>query len=470
MKSSKNRLVAALLAAGCVMGTLYGCDAVDNLLEVDNPQRIPEADLDNPQLVGVLVNSTIGQFADAYSGTFIWIGSMLTDEQVTGINWEDYARINQREVEYNETPADEMFDEISEARVFADTVSARLPNLIDNATSDRRYALTLAYGGYSYILMGDAMCEASINAGAEVFQPEQLYQIAVNKLDQALTVANAAGAADVANFARAGLARAHLNLGNDSEVMQFAAEVPLAFRWYVEYSDANPDVYNVLYTRTHGTNHSLGVHPSFVSIYAPFGTQNVLDQTDPRIQFTPRWTRGHNGLTQLYKPFQPLLFSGYTGNTVAEVCANTPAADCTEGFLEGQGALLLPEQGTDIAVASGIGALHNYYAAAGAGGSGPAGSTLEFVNSRRAVGNQAPVALSGEALMEELREQRRRDLYMSGYRLGDLRRYIREGIGNLFPSGQHANAQWGDYGSATCFPIPREEYEGNPNLPNPNTP
>ncbi len=470
MRFLKRRFAASLLAAGCAIASLSGCDSVDSLLDVNNPERIRETDLDDPRLVGVLVNSAIGQFADAFSGTFIWIGSMLTDEQVTGINWEDYARVNQREVLYNETPADEMFDEISEARVFADTVSARLPNLIDNATSDRRYAVTLAYAGYSYILMGDAMCEATIDVGAEIYQPEQLYQFAVDNLDQALTVANAAGAADVANFARAGLARAHLNLGNDSQVMQYAAEVPLDFRWWVEYSDVNPAGYNVLYARTHGTNHALGVHPSFVSIYAPFGTQNVLDQTDPRIQFTPRWTRGHNGLTQLYKPFQPLLFSGYTGNTIAEVCASVPAADCTEDFLEGQDALLLPEQGTDIAVASGIGALHNYYEAAGASGSGPAGSTLDFVNARRAVGNQAPVSLSGEALMAELREQRRRDLYMSGYRLGDLRRYVRQNVGNFFPSGQHPNAQWGDYGSATCFPIPREEYEGNPNVPNPNTP
>ena len=439
-------------------------------MEVDNPERIPEADLDNPQLVPVLVNSTIGQFADAYSGTFLWIGSMLTDEQVTGINWEDYARVNQRIVEYNETPADEMFDELSEARVIADTVAARLPNLIENASSDRRYAVVLAYAGYSYILMGDAMCNASINVGSEVYSPEQLYQFAVTKLENALTVATAAGAEDVANFARTGLARAHLNLGNDSQVMQHAAQVPLDFRWYVEYSDANPDVYNVLYTRTHGSNHALGVHPSFVEIYSSFGTQNITQQTDPRVQFIPRWTRGHNGLTQLYKPLQPLLYSEYAGKTIADVCAGMAASACTEAFLTGAGGFMLPEQGTDIAVASGIEALHHYYEAAGPDGSGPAGSTLEFVNARRAVGNQAPVAVSGDALMAELREQRRRDLFMAGFRLGDLRRYMREGIGDFFPSGQHPNAQWGSYGDATCFPIPREEYEGNPNLPNPNNP
>jgi len=88
---------------------------------------------------------------------------------------------------------------------------------------------------------------------------------------------------------------------------------------------------------------------------------------------------------------------------------------------------------------------------------------LAFVNERRAVGNQDPVDLSGDALKMELRDQRGRDLYLAGYRLGDLRRWLRNGD-DMFPTGQHPNEQWGQYGTATCFPLPLEEYEGNPNL------
>lgn len=451
------------LAAITIAG---GCD-VNRLLEVDNPERILERQLDNKELIPILVNSAIGQFQGAYDDPFVWTGSLLTDEQVTGINWEDYARVNQRIIQYDEGPTDFMFSALSEARVMADTVTSRLRTMLDAPDSDARLATTLAYAGYSYILLGDAMCEATINVSDQTYSPEQLYGMAVDRLQEALSIAQAAGDEDLANLARVGLSRAYLDLGDYEATMQYAEAVPADFVWWVEYSDADPATYNVLYGRTRGGNHALGVHPNF-AVYAPFRTQDVVDQTDPRIQYTPQWTRGHNALTPLYKPFQPLLFSEYTGETIADLCAGVAPADCDEAYILSTGRLELPNQGTDIAMAAGIEALHNYYEAAGPSGTGPAGSTLDFVNARRAFGNQEPVSLSGEELMAELREQRARDLYLSGRRLGDLRRWLRQGVGDFFPSGPTVNeGRWDDYGDATCFPLPLEEYEGNPGLARP---
>jgi hypothetical protein len=104
-------------------------------------------------------------------------------------------------------------------------------------------------------------------------------------------------------------------------------------------------------------------------------------------------------------------------------------------------------------------------------------AVLAFVNARRAVGNQAPVTLTGRALLEELRNQRARDLFMGGFRLPDLRRWTKFDAdqgpfedGSYFPTGTHPNAVFGEYGEWTCFPIPLSEYEGNPNLPRPTNP
>jgi hypothetical protein len=77
------------------------------------------------------------------------------------------------------------------------------------------------------------------------------------------------------------------------------------------------------------------------------------------------------------------------------------------------------------------------------------------------------VNLSGDALMAELREQRARDLFLGGFRLGDLRRYAAQGINDprhAFPSGSHPNAEWGPYSDATCYPLPSSEFEGNPGI------
>jgi len=443
------RAARAALLGFAVVG-LFACSTVDSLLEVNNPAQIAEEQLDDESLVNTLVASVVGDFQAAYDDPFVWRGSFFTDMQITAINWEQTARLSQRIVKYDEGDADGMFAALSRARQQADSISGRLKNLLATPSSDARLATTLAYAGYSYIILADAMCEATVNVSSEIYQPLELYQFAVDKFDEALPIAQSAGDSDLTNLIKVGLTRAHLNLGNASQVTANAAGVPADFMWYAEYDGSDSRVYNVLEGRTAGSNHSLGMHPAFLAgggNDALFGTQD-LDAylTDPRVQHTPSWTFGHNVLTKLYKPKAGLMYSNYNGETYA--AGGSPA-----GF----------ERGSDIAFASGLEAQHNMYEAMG-----PTAATLDFVNARRAVGNQAPVNLSGNDLMMELHDQRGRDLFLAGNRLGDLRRWLRGGV-DLFPSGNHPTEEWGAYGTATCYPLPLGEYEGNPNISNPNS-
>jgi hypothetical protein len=91
---------------------------------------------------------------------------------------------------------------------------------------------------------------------------------------------------------------------------------------------------------------------------------------------------------------------------------------------------------------------------------GATASTLAFVNARRAVGGQAPVNLAGAALITELRVQRSRDFFLTGQRLGDLRRYLKAGT-DLFPKGKYP-VFTDFYGDKTCFIVPLSEKAGNP--------
>lgn len=440
-----NRLssrAARAAVMGLVVAGLGACSTFDSILEVQNPEELNEEILDgNAALVDVLVNSVTGDFDEAFDDPFIWRGSMFTDETLTGINWEQTARLSQRIVEFDEGDADLMFTEISGARQQADSVSGRLKVA---GITDARLTKTLVYAGYSYILMADAMCEATVNAGADIYQPLQLYQFAVDRFNEAISNGGDAG---LANLARVGLSRAQLNLGNYAEAIAAANQVPADFKWWASYDGSDPAVYNVLESRVTGVNHSLGVHPHFVAGGAEnFGKMDLEPfLTDPRVQHLPDWRLGHNQLTQLYTPKASLMMSNYNGETFA---AGGSPNDI--------------ERGSDIAFASGLEARHNMFEAMAEQGGNDA-AVLAFVNERRAFGNQDPVTLTGEALKMELRDQRGRDLFLAGYRLGDLRRWLRGGD-DMFPSGQHPNAQWGNYGNATCFPLPREEYEGNPNI------
>jgi hypothetical protein len=294
--------------------------------------------------------------------------------------------------------------------------------------------------------MGEAMCEAVVDVSDQILSPTQIFERGIPRLEEALQIATANGFNDVADLARTGLARANLNLGNMSDAMLHAGNVTPGFEWWVEYEDVGGGTANTMWTRVTGGNHAVGVHPNFLA--GTFGDNGlVAGQTDPRVQHTIDWSLGHNRLTRLYKPYQSLSYSGYNGATIAD-----------------GGEPILYESGTDIRLASELEALHHYYEAAGPTGTGSAGTTLDFVNARRAFGNQAAVSLADDALMAELRDQRGRDLYMGGFRLGDLRRWLAQGTGDFFPSGAHPTTEWGAYGDATCYPLPLEEYEGNPNL------
>jgi hypothetical protein len=455
------RVGAILLAAGVVV-SVVSCSSVDELLEAENPGAIDESQLNDAALINVLTNSVIGALTEMYGNPIIWRSSMLTDEVVQGINWEGTARTSQRIVLYNDEGPDPVFSGLSRYRYLADSVTSRLRTLVTNPAKDRNLALVLAHAGYSYTLMAENMCEATLNVTAKIYTPDELAQLAVPRLEEAIQIATALGGASgdsIRNLARTGLARTYLLLGDKAKVMESARNVPLTFNWWVEYKDNV--VSNPLQGQVTGGNYNMGVHPRWLN--GDWLQQNIIaTQTDPRIQHRARWTTGHNALTPLYKPYQSLPYSEFDANKTIAAAGK----DCESGSRPAACPLLYGED-TDIKLASGLEAMHHYYEAAGPNGTGPLGTTLEFVNARRAFGHQAAVSLTGDALMSELRTQRFKDTYLGAFRLGDLRRYMKQGISDplhTFPTGPHVNASWGNYGNATCWPIPLAEYNGNPNL------
>jgi len=450
---NKIRRGVGLLTLGVGLAFLGGCTAIDNLLKVSNPSQLQEDAVNDPSLIPVLVNSVEGAMVDALDYWVIWIGSMFTDEQITGVNWEATARLSQRIVRFDEGDADGMFSNLHDLRAMADSVVGRFKGgLLEGATTDWRTAYAQAYAGYGYIMLGDNMCESTVDVGETIYGPLDMYEFAVDRLEDALTMAGAANDPDIQNLARAGLARAHLNLGNYSQAASYGGQVSPGFEWWIQYAgDDNQDAPgNNMYTNINGSNHRIGVHPHFLA----GGPDNWLKKdlepflTDPRVQHWPYWRTGHNALSPLYTPYQGLRYSGYNGETLAD--GGQPAAYT---------------RGDDILLADYNSAQHDRWEAINAQGTDPAG-VLAFVNARRAVGHQAPVNLAGQALTMELRDQRGRDLFLGGFRLADLRRWLRGGT-DMFPSGQHPTTEWGQYGDATCFPMPVEEYEGNPNINKP---
>ena len=482
----RNHTRRALCAAGVLL--VVGACRVDEVLDVQNPQEIPVDALDDPRLLQVRLNGVIDAFNTVYVESVIRYANFVTDELVTGLNFEDYARANQRIVSWLEGPTTQIFENLSRSLRLADGLATSIRGWAaadPDADFDTELATTLAYAGYSALVLAENMCQAVIspdpdNPSGTILSQLETFAAALPYLNEALTIAQANGDDDLVNLARTGLARAHLGRGEWAQAATHAAAVTPGFEHWMEFVDISGGR-NVLQGTSHGGNFTHGIHPRFTGVHPSFdGTgftfrdNNIIaPQTDPRIQHEISDATGHNGLTPLYKFFQGLRYSDYTGNTIAPPSAACP--NCTGTSRANMP--LLTEFDTDVLMADYVEAQHHYHEALAMQGGNEA-AVLAFVNARRAVGNQAPVTLTGQALITELRNQRARDLFMGGFRLPDLRRWTRFDPGNgpfaaggYFPTGPHPNAPvWSDYEEWTCYPIPLSEYEGNANLTKPTNP
>ena len=251
--------------------------------------------------------------------------------------------------------------------------------------------------------------------------------------------ANVAAADSLLALAQIGAARTSLDLGKNTEAATYASAVAnnaaLPGNWgFPVYHSAN----SARETNPFFAAASGGQAAEFVGIT---NTRYENVSGDPRIPHPTTRERTMQG--DAFVPNSPLMFSTYNGTAVG--------ADFTRN--------------ASINFAS---KLEAQYIVAEVQGATPANVT--FVNSRRAIGGDVPLVGPTEAEYQAaLREQRARDFYLAGYRMGDLRRYKRFDNVDLWEHGTYRSPVPAPptFGDQECWPIPQAEYTGNPNLPRP---
>ncbi|HEY2854441.1 MAG TPA: hypothetical protein VGJ18_16415 [Gemmatimonadaceae bacterium] len=403
-----------------------GATACKGILDVQNPGAIQEGQLNDPALQQLIVNGAIGEFQYAYGQYAQW-SAVLSDEAFTDHTNVDVRQFSLHDFTDLNTINSGVYEYLQRARQSADDAASRLKAMLGTgASSSLDVARVLAYGGYAYTLLGEGFCEAPVNLSAPKTSDE-LLQIALSRFDEAITVAtaastgsNVAAAQDIIHMSQVGGARAALKLGDAAKARSYASQVPASYEKLAYYSSNTVRENNALNGLTHASGASLGMAPPFLGL------------NDPRV---PQPASTQLGLTggSIYTPLTPYMYSEWVSS------GSAPRISVE----------------SDMRMATGLEARYVI-----AELDGPVQTTLDFVNERRAVGGEAPVSLSGDQLMAELRAQRARDFYLTGQRLGDLRRYAKAGI-NLFPTGKYP-VFTDSYGGATCFIIPLSEKAGNP--------
>jgi hypothetical protein len=412
------RVLAAVAVSGMA---LAGCR---DALTATNPKVIDEGSLNNAALSNVLLNSAVGALNTNYS-ELSWFSAIITDEALNATNDYRSGELSQRIVELAQGNVGP-YGNLQFTRATADTSASLLRTLSAKPVGDLKLARALAYAGLGYLYLAEFTCEAPVNGGP-MQSDAQLFQTALARFKEAIT--DAAGASgivadSITNLARVGAARASLNLNDKAGAIAYASAVPASFVVYADYIvSGNTALNNTLWGRVNGQNKQLGVHPLMQGL------------NDPRVRYVTKAVLGHNQLTLLNVPYSPRSFSTFTYTDSTAILANS-----------------------SIDIASGLEAR---YIRAEAEGATPL--TLALVNERRTYGNEG-VLPAGADVMAALREEKRRDFFLAGRRLGDLRRYKAQGVGDFFPTGQHPTKEWGLYGSAYCYIVTQDEVNSNPNL------
>ncbi|HYW06699.1 MAG TPA: hypothetical protein VE913_07075 [Longimicrobium sp.] len=428
MRISLPGAASRLLLVFGLAGLASGCDS---LLEVDNPATYAAEDLNDPAVAPVMVNGVLARFNAMYDDLALY-SAIITDEAVTGHNFETIQRVDLRQITKLNS---DVYAALQFTRAAADSFEARLVRIQpDSANRALGIARVQAYGAMTYVLLGEFLCLAPIEGTQDAISSDSMFRIAISTANRAIATGTASSTSgsgvrgdSMVALARLAAARAHLNLGEKAQAATFAALVPYDTIQPLEFR-ANYNILNlnsVFFGSTSGTNHNLGVDVAFRNL------------NDPRVRHFAQGRTGHDQRTILFTPFQGPSFSGYAPT------ATGGAAFTREG---------------SIRFASGLEARYILAEAQGVNA-----ANLTFINRRRLIGNQAPLVSPTEAqFLAAVMDQRRRDFFLDGHRIGDLRRYKRLYSQNFFPTGAHPTPDRGNYGTDECFVPTQAEITGNP--------
>jgi hypothetical protein len=417
-------------ASGAALSlVLSACGDIFSLKQ-ENPGQLSTETLYVPANAQLLTNGAIADFECAFARYVVGSG-LLMDELITAIaqtaNY-DYERrtIPPNAAGYgtgtcagtNQQPS--IYTTLSTARAVADTALARMEGWTDPEVANRTRLIgqLATYAGYSLVLLGEGMCSAAINLSPEM-TPTQLFAEAKLRFDKAVTAATAANDAQTLNFARLGRARAAQNTGNLTAAAADAALIPPTFVQNISTDAVNTRRQNFVFVHT-GQNFHSSVAPSFRDVQLGAGP-------DPRVATT---NTGRAGTA-------PGVIV-WTANKYPSLTSPIAIAKYA------QAQLIVAEE------------------RAAAGDVGAAQTAINNArNTRAGMPQYDATGQTPAQVRDQIIEERRRELFLEGHRLGDIRRYNLE----LNPrTGSAYTTGGGIYGDQRCFPLPDVERINNPNI------
>lgn len=436
-----NRLTLILaLTAG-----MLACDT-EAMLEVDEPSFATPGTLNNLAGLPTLYAGALGDFQVAMSGaglndaylsnTALFSDELRSSDTFTTRNATDYRE--SFPVEQGNT-SDLAYNLLQYGRRSTSEVADVVAELIGK--TDPRYATLKALEGMTIVGLGEAFCGAVPLGTAKQGAPgdlgtplttQQLFEEAVKRFDEALA------ANPNLNLAKVGKARALLNNAQYAAAATAVSGVPTSFIHFLEHSSNAGRQYNPIFSLQDNRRYTM-------SDVEGINGLNYVTANDPR---TPWYMHTQIGFDNTTPVVRSARYRDYGGDV--------PVADGIQARLIEAEAALKAGSATWLTI------LNDLRAQVGPLMTARYGNLSAYPQSANAL---APLTDPGTetARVNLLFRERAFWLYLTGTRLGDMRRLIRQygrSAESVFPTG--AWHKGGVYGTDVNLPIPFNEQQ-NPN-------
>ena len=415
-----------VMAAFTLAAVVAGC-STSRLLDVQAPNNVPATLFDEPAQAALMVNSAIGDFECAF-GSFITATGTATDElqdaTVTAANWQ----LDRRDDGFTSgsygtgacTSNQGIYTPLSTARWEADRAIERLVKWTDAEVLNRQSLLAQAnlYAGFSYALMGMAMCQAAFDEGAPIDQ-KGMFTLAETRFTDAITAATTANQTAIRQAATLGRARMRLFLRNNSGAITDAQTIPANFVFNAASDATNSRRYNKVFAAIN-TGGSITVEP----VSRALRTEN--NEADPRAATTTLTTRASDGVSTIVIPTKYNAATQDAGRAIP-----FPIARYAEAQL-----IIAEAQGGANAVT--------------------------IINTMRTAATLRPYtgATDAASITRLIASERQRVLFVEGFRAFDIQRFNLD----LTPAPGSTYRFGGVYGNTVCLPLPDVERFANPNV------
>lgn len=352
--------------------------------DVTDPTRLTDKDIHGDAVMTALAVGAVTSYDGAFDRLSM-ITALLSDEAIASGSWLGWHRADKEGfIDLFDSESDHInipwitWRWLARARAVADETYELIAKEVPDASRDPRAALMRLYAGVAITDFADNFCQAAYDGGP-VVEPPESYAMAKTRLEEAIQIAQAAGADSIVHRARLVLARVHLGLGERTEALNNARAVPTGMRWIAHFRDAPGE--RSFFWGQNADRGELSIGPRF------------QDSPDPR---TPALNQGRVGPDRATTVWAQQKYPTYNDDWVI---GNWQEARLIE-------AEVLLENGD---VDGAITVMNTVRAAAGL--------------------PDYPTGISSEEAWQHLRYERAHELWLQARRFNDMRRW------NEFPAG-----------------------------------